>query len=88
MLDLKRPLQWSLQPAEEKISALKIFIMGLRSPESKNAIHERWLISLDFLKLPGATLEEQCEAFIELANKNGISGCYIVCFSTENITRN
>ena len=59
---------------EEKISALKIFLMGLRSPESKRTYpHKLGLFIDDFLKLlPGSTLEEQAEAFVQLAKENGV----------------
>lgn len=46
--------------------------MSLPSPETRSKFQSKMKLFVnDFLKLPGATLEEQCDAFVELANKNG-----------------
>ena len=77
----------SIEEEEEKISALDKFIMALRSPDSKRTFPTKLEFFLDdYLYLPGSSLEEQAEAFVQKANENGVQWVlYIIYRVSENI---
>ena len=61
----------SLHQDKGDLSPYQKFIYALRAPESKRQYSRRFQVFLDFLKLPGLTVEEKVALFNDIIQEKG-----------------